>query len=617
MAYEVNGQSLVATSVADRVRAKMKPWLTDHRFVLACAFLLHVDLVFPVFFPSLSEIGPWDESVYINRGRTMAAGDLPEYAQKPVVALFYVLTYLPVQHSPHWLVHSCSLGRIAFFGLLWVGSYLVARRLSNVASPWIMVGLLVTSPVLPRVLNNGSIAMFAVLSTFALWQFLSFCQTRQTKHLWLISLLLGLGALSRNEGPLLFVVFLGLTVVLACPMKRLGACFVACAVPFAVVTGGYIVLHGLVTGDFALGTARRSYNAFEQGHGWANRGFYRGRQEYVEGQVEARRLFGTPEENQRSVLTAISRNPRAYFERIPKLANLARWYAVDQYGRGLGLICFLLAFRGMIELARQKSYLLLSTLLLWSGYAVMFILIVFAPSYLLMPFIVVFALASVGITATLSNLDQRVERCLWSVVLLALAVVGFAKATAVDLAVACMVWGLGLWLAWSALKQYRIAQGTACIGCLLLLSVALTVEHFLPAPRFRHLGDGPEEKAAAFLAAHVKSGAPVGAWGPKMAWAAKLTHVRMNLRLRHMKSGQDVLDWIAHNRVEAIYADPDLRKFEPEVWKLIEAEIGKSLEVVFRVDGGKLQVLRPVGDLGAGNLSQPEEAASREDESVP
>ena len=99
------------------------PWprgaLSRIHLIVFVIFLLHVVLVSPVFFPSMSSINAWDESVYINEGRELTHGKLPLFTMNPLVAALYALTYLPVHASPYWLIHSCSMGRVVFFGLLW------------------------------------------------------------------------------------------------------------------------------------------------------------------------------------------------------------------------------------------------------------------------------------------------------------------------------------------------------------------------------------------------------------------------------------------------------------------------------------------------------------------
>jgi hypothetical protein len=65
----------------------------------------------------------------------------------------------------------------------------------------------------------------------------------------------------------------------------------------------------------------------------------------------------------------------------------------------------------------------------------------------------------------------------------------------------------------------------------------------------------------------------------------------MERDLRYMKSAQEVSDWMSRERIEAIYVDDDLRKFEPGVWDVIQKQIGKSLEVGLDGGAGAVQIL--------------------------
>jgi hypothetical protein len=57
------------------------------------------------------------------------------------------------------------------------------------------------------------------------------------------------------------------------------------------------------------------------------------------------------------------------------------------------------------------------------------------------------------------------------------------------------------------------------------------------------------------------------------------------------KTSSEFIEWMADQGIEAIYVDHDLYKVLPGIWKLIEPEIGLSLERVFQVDQGNYQVL--------------------------
>ena len=235
----------MTTNWIERIPEKFKP---PSKFLIPLLFILNVVLVFPVFFPNLSDIGLWDESIYINSGRGLVDGGLlQQFAWNPLLSFLYALIYISVKSMAFWLIHSCTIGRFILFGLMWFSAYLVARQLSSLSHPFIMVALLLISPALTYLLPNPSDALFAAMSAFALWQVLSFYNEKKLKHVWLASLFVGLSALSRNDGLILFCIFIILVVFLSIPIKRFKTSLVAGVLPFAVLVGGYFVLHGLVS----------------------------------------------------------------------------------------------------------------------------------------------------------------------------------------------------------------------------------------------------------------------------------------------------------------------------------------------------------------------------------
>jgi hypothetical protein len=549
-------------------------------------FFLNVGMVYPVFLPTLGEIGVWDESSYINRGRELLAGTLPRLSQNPAVALLHALTYLPYTSSPYWLVYSCSLSRFVMFGLMWLASFLVASEIREMRTPLIMIGFVAVSSAVVLLLANPSDALFAAMSAFALWQFLCFRRARRLKHLWLCSTFIGLAALSRSEGPLLLVTFFALSLVLfgPTPPTRKGVLTHALAalIPFVAVVGGYISIYAMHTGSFNLGMAQRSYTAFEQGHGIAFADSYGSLNPFVEGQNDARRLFGTPEQNNYSVLTAIRRNPSAYARRVLRLSASAIKALLYSYGWHFAVLCFVFAARGILELLLHRSYALLATLLLWPGYSVLYILLIYTETHLLIPFATVFALAGIGVAAVVTNLDSRMERYVWSIGLVTLTAFGAAAYRQPnDLLLAPIFVLSGLWLMWLVTAQMdpRWRQ-TPVVACLVLLAVALVLRLGVVHAPPRGIGSSADEQAVKYLEDHFRPGARIGAYGPGRIWAAKMTPVTM-LNLGGVTTPEALWEWMEKEKVDAIYIDHTLRTFEPMVSRTIGNQISHGLEVGF------------------------------------
>lgn len=564
-------------------RAVARPSARRDALIVLLLFLFNAAMVHTVFFPSLDGIGTWDESVYVNQGRELVEGTLPRLSQNPAVAALYALTYLPFQSSPYWLIHSCSLGRFVLFGLLWFSGAAVARQLAGVISPFVLVGLVVISPVLAGLLNNGSNALFAAMSGFAMAQLLAFHRTRALRHVWRCSFFVGIAALSRNEGPVLFLTLVALSLMLCVQWRMIGKGLLAAVVPFALVVGGYVGIHSASTGSLNLGVAQRSYITFEQGHGMAFASQYGTLQPYVEGQNDAARLFGTAEENNHSILRAISRNPQAYLARIPRLAAGAVKALVAGYNWHFALFCFALAARGIIELHRRREYALLAILLLWPAYTVLYVLLCYQAAHLLIPFPTILALTAIGIGAVAQNLNSRAERYAWSgalVVMAAAILVAYQGLN--DLLAAPLLLLASLWLAWSITDGIdgRSRHVPALASLVLLacgLAIALGVVHTVP----RTLGNTPDEQAALFLRDRLRPGTVVGAYGPGKVWLAGMAHAQM-VNFHAMTSAEDLRAWMSRNGVEAIFVDEELRTFEPRVWQTIQAQLGRDLAIAFQ-----------------------------------
>lgn len=552
-------------------------------------FLFHAVLVFPVFFPTLGSINPWDEAICVDHGRRLAQGTWPWLSDHPLVALLYAITYLAFQSSPFWLVQSCGLGRLLLFGMCWLGVWLVAGKLSRVAPRMVTIAWLIVSPALTCLLTNGSHALFAALAAFALWQFLSFTENGAIRHLWLCSLFLGLGALCRSEAPVLFGAFLVLSLLWAGGWKRVGSVAVACLVPFTVLAGGYLLAYGVKTGEWNTGLPERSYFTFEQGHSLAH---HRTNEpsEYVEGQIEAQRLFGDGEDNGYSVFRAIARNPTAYLERIPGLVKRAPWAIVEVYGRGLALITILFAMRGALHLAMTREWKLLMVLMAWACYYPLYVLLCFQPGHFLFAFVNVLALAAIGAWTALTRGADRAERLGWTGLLAALVLFTALRSATAYLLAASVLLLVGLWISWLAIQSRAERPAKLALGSLVILATCMVARGEFPRPALRHLGKEPEEKAMLVLREKLPSGAKVAAWAPGVVTAANLKHEEVHLLLRDLDSGEAVVRWLREREVRAVYEDRALRVNEPRLSAQCEGQVGRGLTVAHEDPGARLRI---------------------------
>lgn len=373
----------------------------------------------------------------------MIEGNFPYLAEDPLVAVLYAFNYLIVGGQHFWLLYSCIIGRFVLLALLWLSLFLVAKRI-RLAHPLTALFLaLIFSPIFTNLLTNPCHALFVSLSGLTLWQVLAFYTDKKIKHVWLASLLLGLAALVRQDGLLLLPGLVIISCVLTKTIRRAGAVLIASVVPFALILGSYLLLYRAATGTFHLGSAHRAYYAFEQAEGAVFSDLYgkNNRLAHTEGQIQARILYGTEKENKGNILSAISRNPAAFFKRVkqnllifPKkiLSDYSIPYGykgINGYGRGVGIFFFLLVIRGIIEIARKKLYILGSILFLWTAYVGIYLFVNFT-GYLLLPCIVLLIFASVGVTAAVSNIHNKVEYINWCVLAVILIIIaGFLNSS--------------------------------------------------------------------------------------------------------------------------------------------------------------------------------------------
>jgi hypothetical protein len=397
------------------------------------------------------------------------------------------------------------------------------------------------------------------------------------------SVFVSLALLSRmGEGTFLSVVFITFSILLGIPTRRMRAVLAAAIIPLVVIVGGYMLMYYSFTGKSPLGTGRYFYTAFEAGHGIAFE---------VDWEIEPPRVFGMAEQNQYSVIAAIKHNPRAYVGRVPRLAERAVEWAIVAYGGPLSLWFFLLALQGCIELVRKKRFMLLCILLFWSSYLLIYILLIVLPRYLLMPFPVVFCLASIGLTSVVSLPNQ--QRYLWSAMLVGLIALAIGRDTSLPFISSAVVLLIGLWIVWIVLDRYRNLEIVISLAFVFLFSMMLLFREGVPLQKLRKLGIAPDEQAVLFLRRNFAESTPVAAYHPKIIWAAKMKRVKKPSKSSfEMYSEQELQRWMIDNNVEAIYMDYRLRRYDSSIWALIESQIGKSLEIAFSSDNEDIQILR-------------------------
>ncbi len=558
-------------------------------------------LTFRAFFPTLTDIWSFDEANYLNNGRLLLQGELPTYAFNPLVAAFWALAIIPFQESPFWLMHAYTLGRIVIFIFLWYGVYVISRQLKHIISPIMPLLLLLVTPSLLSILDNSSDALFAVLSAFALWQFLRFSATGLRKHLVICSVFIAMAALCRNDGLILFITALILVILLHGARTKTIRSVAVFMAPFAVIVGGYVALAGLLSGELEVGTKRRLYDAFEQGQGVACGSLYEAENPYVEGYAFARDLYGTPEDNNYSVVKAIQRNPRAFLQRITQVIIQMPAQAFVAYGkgfRGIGALLLLLAVRGIVALAGKRAWSVLLILLAWPLHMLAYLVTFFREGYFLLPCAIVFVLAAIGSAPLFSTMNQRRERVIACAVLLGLIIYALGAVNK-HLLASGVVFLLGLSVIWILSDRYgntlkhSVRTSIGCYGIVFLL--AIQSQFCRPArcsiPSIPELGTAPDEQAALFLAGYLPAGSNVATYSPAPVIMARLGYIPMFPEPRKLTSRSNLLWWLMTRDVKAIYIDELFRQCEPGVCGRLDVMKGEELEVVYQDDQNDIQVL--------------------------
>jgi hypothetical protein len=547
--------------------------------IILPVFVLSLVLQMVHFFPDLRDINIWDEATYIQSGYALLSqGRLTDLAGSPLSSFLYALTTLPVLQSPNSFVLSDAIGRIFLFTLIFFSAVLIARELKPYANPWVMVGFVFIIPVATTLYLFPSDVLFAGMSGLAFWQMLAFYNRREEKHLWWASGFMGLGALARAEGLLLACVMLAMTLVMVLPRRRWYRSLLAIIAPFALLVGGYILVFGLVTGDFGTGLPERTFNNFESGHEiiYSQTGVFT---PTISARLESRQVFGTPEENDLSVFRAIRRNPEVYWLRLKKQFRILPGVITEAYGNKFILILVWLCIRGAVALVRRKHTPLLIMGLLWMiPLGVGFINTFFRVGYFKMPYFVIFALASIGLSAIMDHFSSKWERIGAAA---AAGVILVFSAAAQNLSMlfrsGIFIFGLGLaYILWRRINDFSVWRAQTFW---IILAATLIMRGGYPSPELPVYGRSDVEKSVYVLQDSFAKESAVLAGSPAMVWAARMTYYGINsYDIPEFDSTEAFLDWMLVQEIDAVYIDSH---FPDTYADLVQALSGEALTEVY------------------------------------
>ncbi len=554
-------------------------------------FLIQILFMLYRFMPTLQDINLWDEAIYINAGRELINGTLTPFEWNPFVAIFYAFTYLPFKSSPYWMMQSAAVGRVLLFGLMWLGSFLIAKRLSRLSYPLVMAGVLFSMTVLTDILDNPTDALFAAMSGFAFWKLITYYETREEKQLGWISCFLGLAALSRNDGLVLFVIFVVLSLLFLRSSVNKIKHLLYTALPFLIFVFGYFLIYGFVTGNFSLGTRERSYIAFEQGQAELYQENESCQQSFSRCAIlEARELYGTPVDNNYSVFTAIRNNPGAMLERVVHSLKVLPELIYSAYGKRTAYMVFFLAIVGIFELARKRQFLLLGSLLIWTAYLGVYFLTFFRAGYLQTPYFVVFVLAAIGVTSLVNSIiSGRKEYLIWTVFLVILSVIGVYRSLNYLYFNTLVLLGI-IW-AGKLASRSRVEEIPITLY-LIFLAGGMIVRGAYNPPQIQIWGEIPEEQAIVFLQETFPEDSLVAAGAPGAVYAARMDYFEIGDLDGVVTSPEDLYAQLSSLGVQAIYVDSFLSSRNSHIYELIDAGVGDEFEQIFSGRDGSIQVLR-------------------------
>ena len=559
------------------VRDAVFSWLKSPAFYI---YLFAVLIYLPWFLPYLSDIKPWDETYYVLRGKELIQGQIPALSQAPVVAAFYALIYLPFRNSPFWLVQTNSIGRFLLFSGLFLGVWQVGKSMKNYYQPLILFGFLFLSPVLTSHFEYPADPLFITFSAIAFSQVINYLETKQIKQLGWSSFWLGVAMLTRGDALIISLPFFIVTIAAGWRSHKWWRLALAAIVPFLAVTAGYVLARGVITGDFNTHMAEYSYAVFEQGQEADLPG---GEQRFAnptESYYVARERFGTPEENNYSMFTAILRNPDAYLARVKSVITWIPGLYLNAYFRRYTPLITLLALRGLVELIHKKKYSLAAVHLIWIlpiGTGV--IRTLYRVGYFRMFVFVIFSLAALGLKTLLNDLKRsRWWVLAWSLLFATVMVLAyFTGESGIQFAMmVCLGWII---LAFLLSRQARQFPNWQSMAMLLLLAVGfmLKTDYLIYEPR--QLGDDYREQASLTLRDVTEPGSYVLTGTPSVVLMANREVANFSSRdIPEFSSSEDFIDWMRVQDFIAIYLD---REAPQILWDLVSEQQDVSLTLIW------------------------------------
>jgi len=511
--------------------------------IVVLIFFFNLFLVLSKLTPRLTEINPHDGAKYIESGRLLLIWGLRDLAWGPLVAFIYAPIHLLVGNSPNWFIIEAWAGNIILFGLIWFGFYALASQFDKFISKIAVFGILLTTTVYFPIIENQSDALFVSLSCFALVHVIKFYKKGELKNIWIASLFVGLGILSRVETILLIVPLLVISLFLNNGKHKWVKVLFAATIPIIVLITVFVVINFITFGHANLGLGYKSYDSFQM-----NQAFLPGSNNQ-EAYFRGEKIFGTIEENEGSVLRAILRNPVATGERaLVNLIDIPERFK-DFFGNLQAPIVFAFSLIGIYQLLREKKYILIGLLLIWPLHA--FVSLIFLPRHIIPQMSYFFiVLSGIGITFTFSekiSINERLVFFIGSIVLIISAAFFRNKILFSNGVLFFVASFLSLLLAPNAKSSKMLRE----LPIVIMLIGGLLFGNGFTFPA-KLIGRSENEQAVQNLQVLIPNNSRVLVPLPTFAIAAKMTPVEFP---RSITTNDEFIAFLIDKKIDSVYVD--------------------------------------------------------------
>jgi len=545
--------------------------------VVLLLLVVNLALVAPDLMTPFAEVNPYDEAKYVDSGRSLLLLEMRDLSWGPIVAFVYAPLHIVLGGYADWFLLEIWAGRILLYAGLWLATLYLASRFRDRFHPFVAAGILFVSIVFIPVVENQSDAVFVILTCVALAAVFDFLRTKRLIHVGVASLLIGAGVLARVESILLIPILAGLAIAAGRRHHAWGRILATALGPSLAILGIYALVGFGLTGDLHhLDLGGKAWDSFEVNQSVLTGG------DLEQGRLETRRLFGTQEENNGSVLRAVSRNPAAFARRI--VANIGgipdSYFAF--YGKRLGPALLLLSGWGIYRLFRRREVWPLLALGLWTVPA--FVSLAFLPRHLVpqvsyLPIV----LASAGLCVPFVAESSQTERLLFTLSVAAFTLVGwFGLKPALVLGGVMMLVSLSIiWLQRDLLAQ---DGRTPVVPFLIMFAAALILRGEFAYPNYPRAGASSMEQVVHLMQASLPPGSIVLERVPLPALAAEMVALESSAlaEASHpaLQSPAALCAWLREEDVKGVYLDQSLISSAGHLADLVNRLVGSGLSVV-------------------------------------